>query len=204
MIGSRIPLALTILGAAVIALGGCGGTSEPTRFYVLSTPPNLAAEKPSPDRVRKVSLGVGPVSLPLHLNRPQIVTHDTRHKLDLAEFDRWAEPLKDNFTRVLAENLSILMSTDQVAVFPWKRSIPIDYQVTVEVNSFIVVGDGNSVLAARWMIFGKAGRTLLFTRKTEYRANNDGENFEALVEGLSRTLADLSREIATALLALSS
>ncbi len=74
----------------------------------------------------------------------------------------------------------------------------------MEVIKFIAIGDGNSVLAARWMIFGKYGRTLLFTRKTAFRANNDGENFEALVEGLSRTLADLSREIATALFALSS
>ncbi len=39
--------------------------------------------------------------------------------LRLAEFDQWAAPLGDNFTRVLAENLVMLIPTERVAIFPW-------------------------------------------------------------------------------------
>ncbi|UCC31474.1 MAG: membrane integrity-associated transporter subunit PqiC [Phycisphaerales bacterium] len=41
------------------------------------------------------------------------------HRLTLAEFDRWAEPLAFGFSRVLAENLSALLLTDRVLLFPW-------------------------------------------------------------------------------------
>lgn len=193
---------IVVLGAAILVLAGCAGSTEPSRFYVLSTPLDLTSEKPAAGTSPSMSLGVGPVTLPLHLDRPQIVTHATHHKLELAEFDRWAEPLKDNFTRVLAENLSILIGTDRIAVFPWRRSIPIDYQVTVEVIRFDGVFGGDMSLAARWMIFGKDGRKLLFTRKSQFSAAAGGADFESAVEALSRTLVDLSREIATALQAL--
>jgi hypothetical protein len=49
--------------------------------------------------------------------------------LTLGEFDRWAEPLQDNVSRVLAENLAFLMPTDQSLLQPRPRSAVLDYQV---------------------------------------------------------------------------
>ena len=59
-----------------------------------------------------------------------------RNQLALGEFDRWAEPLQDNFARVLAENLARLIPTDQVLLHAWPRSATLDYQVTVDVLHF--------------------------------------------------------------------
>ena len=57
-------------------------------------------------------IGVGPITVPKYLDRPQIVTRSGRNQLALGEFDRWAEPLQDNVLRVLAENLAFLIPTD--------------------------------------------------------------------------------------------
>src|SRR5262245_23853131 len=50
---------------------------------------------------------------------------------------QWAEPLPDNFSRVLAEDLSLLLATDHVAVFPRKGPVPMYYQMSVEVTRFL-------------------------------------------------------------------
>ena len=115
--------------AFLSVLGGCLGGSSPSRFYLLS--PLSASE--SPVAASGVAIGVGPISLPQYLDRSQIVTRKGENQLHLAEFDRWAESLQKSFTRVLVLNLSTLLSTDRVALHPWNRSTPIDYQVIVDV-----------------------------------------------------------------------
>ena len=79
------------------------------------------------------SIGVGPVQMPEYLNRPQIVSRKSTIELFLDEFNKWAEPLEDNFTRVLAENLANILRTDPVVIFPSRGSIPVDYIVTLDV-----------------------------------------------------------------------
>ncbi len=190
------------LFVCTVVVTACAGATEPSRFYTLSTPPELEQERPKTNKQREISIGVGPVELPPYLDRPQIVTQSTRHKLDLAEFDQWAEPLRDNFTRVLAENLSVLMATDQIAIFPWRRPVSIDYQIAVKVIRFDTAS-GATVLVARWNLFGKDGRELLYTGRSSFRQPVNGASFEATVAAMSETLADFSREVATATLALS-
>ena len=91
---------------------------------------------------RGVALGIGPVALPDYLDRPEIVTRSSGNELSLADFDQWAGRLEDNFTRVLAENLSSILETDRVSLYPWKSSTPVDFQVTVEVSRFERAANG--------------------------------------------------------------
>lgn len=189
--------AIVITASSLMILAGCiGGKSQPSKFYVLSPLPSetgkqvVAAE-------HGLAIVVGPVSLPPYLDRPEIVTRAGGNELHLSEFDRWAEPLRQNFSRVLAENLAILIPTDRMAVFPWEKSPPIDYQVVVEVTRFEGYTDGNSVLMARWSIFGADGKQELVTRQSTFTTpTGTPQNYEATVSTLSRSLADLSREIA--------
>ena len=51
-----------------------------------------------------------------------------QNRFDLSENDRWAEPLDENLTRVLAKNLSVLLRTDRIVVYPW----PIDKKPIIE------------------------------------------------------------------------
>src|SRR5208283_397215 len=109
---------------------GCAGNA-PSRYYVLS--PVTGENRVAPD-ASCPSVGIGPIKLPEYVNRPQIVTRTTPNELTLSYFDLWAEPLSDSVPRILAENLSRLLCTKEVVLFPWKPSRVPDYRVEVELQ----------------------------------------------------------------------
>jgi uncharacterized protein len=188
------------LGVSLLVVSGCANT-PPTRFYVLPTLTSADTAPGTSAAKRDLTIGVGPVTLPPYLDRPQIVTRASRARLALAEFDQWAAPLHDDVARVLAENLSLLIPTDYVVLAPWPRTTAIDYQVTVEVMRFDG-GVGNEVvLAARWAIVSADGKELLM-RKSRFQAAAAAQDYEAMVTAMSRTLDALSREIAATILTL--
>jgi len=186
-----------VISACVVA-SGCGG-SQPSRFYLIHSVtagdilPGQTACRPD------LSLGIGPVSLPEYLDRPQIVTRTSRNQLVLAEFDRWAEPLSDSFTRVLAENLSTMLGTDRVFIYPWPRSTEMDCQVAVEVSHFEGFPEGRALLSAWWTIYGDNGKTVLMRKQSEIAEPVGSGSHEDLVAAQSRVLAAFSREIALAI-----
>ena len=196
--GFAFILALTVI------LGGCGAPSPspPSSYYILSPLSDMKAEAPPSSAEKKITLAVGPVVIPKHLDRSQIVKRTSRHQLVLASLDQWAEPLKDNFTRVLVENLSSLLGTDRVETYPWHRSITVDYQVVVEVIRFDANSMGKSILIARWKVFGNNGREFLFSRRSEFSKQVTEKDLESVVETMSGNLGELSNEIAAALIAL--
>ena len=120
-------LAAIILCGSPLFLAGCAGlgkgTEKASKFYVLDSLLQSETAGQLPTGREGVAVGVGPLKFPELLDRPQIVTRTTRNEVKLAEFQRWAEPLDVNFASTLAENLSLLLSSDRVAVFPWRRSI---------------------------------------------------------------------------------
>ena len=186
---------LIILTTGVMSVWGCA-TTQPAKFYLLSslTKPDVVTK--SKGETSDLSLGIGPISLPKYLNRPQIVTRASRHSLTLAEFHKWAEQLEVNFSHVVAENLSILLSTDRVELFPWKRQRSIDYQVVMDVIQFDRNPEGEALLLARWSLMDGKGQPVVMGKKSRVTVNPKGQDYESLVEALSETLTGLSREIA--------
>ena len=199
----RFLLRLQIISiyASLMVLGGCANT-QPTNFYILSSLSNSNVEKVQSAK-QSIALGIGPVELPKYLDRPQIVTRASSNQLELAEFDQWAGPLKENVPKVLAENLSILIPTDRIAVYPWNRSTPIDYRVVVEITRFEATTDGMTSLVARWNILGKDGKKILLRRRSSFNESAKARNYKSKVSAMNRTLENLSREIAEAIKAVS-
>jgi uncharacterized lipoprotein YmbA len=193
-------LTVVIRVAALLGLGACAST--PSRFYVLNTLP-ASETVPATAADRGPVIGVGPITLPKYLDRPQIVTRASRHQLTLGEFDRWAEPLQDNISRVLAENLVRLIPTDHLLLHPWPRSATLDYQVTVEVRQFDGWVGGESTLLARWSLLDGAEHGL-FNQMVHLHAPSGGHGYDALVVVMNQLLETLSRDIATAIQRLAS
>jgi hypothetical protein len=198
----RFRLVFPALIIALLLSAGCANT-KPSRFYTLSPLATSEGETQGSAEGLGLAIGVGPVKLPEHLDRPQIVTRTSRNELRLAEFDRWAGSLQDDFSRVLAENLSILLSTGRVSLYPWRRSVPIDYQVVVDVNRFDGELGGNTWLIARWSVFGGRDKEVLFMRKSRIIEPSGAQGYRAMAAAQSRALANLSREIAKAIEAIS-
>ncbi|MBS1212422.1 MAG: putative lipoprotein [Proteobacteria bacterium] len=193
---SLLELRLAIVGFCLLLTAGC--SSPPTRFYVLSALPDSA---PAATAVagRDVAVGVGPLQLPDYLDRPQIVTRSGQNALDLAEFDNWAEPLEDNATQVLAENLAVLLPSRRIATYPWKRSTPIDIQVVAKVTRFEHAEEGETVLSTRWRLLSADGAKELLSRESRYRERPAGDSYGATVAAMSRALAQFSRDVAGAI-----
>jgi hypothetical protein len=163
-----------------------------------------AEKAPDPAGIAGVEygVGVGPVKIPEYLDRQEIMTRTGPSRVDLAEFDRWAEPLESNVTRVLAENLSFLLGTHRVSLFPWAGSTKVDYQVVVDLNRFDGTSEGMTILAAHWSILEGGKRKVLVTRKSDFVESADRADFESMVSAQSRLLGHLSREIASEITAL--
>ena len=184
---------LTLL-AVLAAAAGCA-KGPPPDFYVLHAQanPSLAGVE------RGVAVGVGPVELPAHLDRSQIVTRASDYQLELSESHQWAEPLKDSVSRVIAVNLSNMLESNRVYVIPRRQSVSLDFQVSIDVARF----DGRlgeaAVLGARWILYGENTREPLLSRVTIVREDTADSSYDALVAAASRTLEVLSREIADAI-----
>jgi uncharacterized lipoprotein YmbA len=193
------------LRSAVIAMGamlmftlGCGST-RPAKFYTLSPMNDTEIESRDEDTAQGVALGIGPVSFPGYLDRPHIATRKGPNALTFAEFHRWAGSLKEDFSRILAENLSILLATDRIALFPWRSSTPIDYRITANVVRFEGKTGGDVTLKVRWSIIGGAGKKVLVLKTSNFIEPVESSNYEALVAAHSRLVENLSREIAEAI-----
>ena len=186
-------LAATILS---VWLAGCAG-SPPTRFYVLT--PVAAAEPGSakPAAARPIAVGLRRVTLPEYLDRPQIVTRVSPTKVDVAEFDRWAAPLSEAFAGALAENLAVMIPTDDVAVFPWPRAAGIEYEIAVDVTRFEGKLGGSCELVARWTLIDRREKNALITGRSTF-SEPAGGTYETMAAAHSRLVTALGRDIAAA------
>ncbi len=190
--------AILALLAIIVAVGACSST-QPSTFYTLSSLRTSSAAKPVSAN-GALAVGVGPITLPQYLDRPQIVTRNSPNRMDLAEFNKWAEPMGDIFARVMTENLAILIGSQNVVSLPRRRLVPLDYQVEIDISQFDTEASGRTVLAARWSLFDKDGDEPLLTRNSVFTDNAaNAQSYDSVVASMSRTVEALSREIAEAI-----
>jgi uncharacterized lipoprotein YmbA len=149
------------------------------------------------DRIR---IGLATVVVPEYLNRNEIIVNLDNTVYRLAEFNQWAEPLNDNLTRVLEENLTNLLRDESIDVFlTTDSSIPTDYRLEVDVLRL----DGNlgdqATLVAQWALLEAEQDELIQMQRSEYQAPAADNTYKELVLAKSRTIEKLSRDMAGAI-----
>jgi len=179
---------------AVLAVG-CARTATVSHYQLVAERNLSSLDKAGQGLV----IGIGPVRLPEYLDRAQLVSRAGENLLHLDENNRWAEPLAENFARVLAENLSAMRGNGQVLVFPWPSARKVDRQVVVEVVNFENDGSAAVLLKARWGVHGPGGEMLIPEKISIHRAPLPGPGAAQLVAALNAALAGFSRELAAAL-----
>lgn len=188
-----------ILAMVSIFLGGCLGRSQTPRFYALSSmqQDQVISKRESP--ARNALIGIGPIKLADYLDQSNLVTRTSDNQLVKAEYDRWVGSFKDDLINVLADNIGFLLPTERIYLYPWRRSVPIDYQVVLEV----VRCDGRlgeaAWLVARWSVFRGPGKKLLKTNRSSIREPMRDADYAGMVAAQSRAVAKLSQEIAEAI-----
>ena len=203
---SQLIQAAIVLGFVILFFGGCSSfsaRSDPSRFFTLSAiPVGDGAQASDPAHREKISLGIGPVKFPGYLDRQEIVVRSAQNRFQVSEYERWAEPLDENFTRVLSQNLAILLQTDWVVPYPWLSSRKPNFQIEIEVLHFEPNAARDVELAARWLVIDGRNKQPLNLKESRLTRHVNQRSTEASVAALSDTVADLSREIANAVRAI--
>jgi uncharacterized lipoprotein YmbA len=186
---------LLVLFIAVL-LAGCGGGPTPVEFYTLNSLNGMPQQANLADADQNIAIGIGPVKIPRILDRPQIVTRTGPNKIKVDEFHRWAGPLGAGFAQVLAENISLLLATDRVAVYPWEVDFKPQYRIALDIRYFEGQLGENVVLDVVWRVSGQESQKIQATKVSVINEPLPAADYEALVAAKSQAIAQLSREIA--------
>jgi uncharacterized lipoprotein YmbA len=178
----------------VLLLGACARASRPADFYVLS------AEAQSPADGNKTELVVfGPLRLPAYLERPQIVTRKSSGGLDVDEFHRWAAPLPQHMSQVMADNIAILTGNARVIPFLSFRRTDPGLQVLAFISRFEGDDTGAVVLEVTWRVEATDGDAVSPIQRSRYTASAAPGDYAALVAAMNRLLLAWSQDIVIAL-----
>jgi uncharacterized lipoprotein YmbA len=177
-----------LLSSCSFLTGAPGAAAN--RYYVLTEATDLREIA----RLPKLSLGVGPIGLPDYLDRLSIARRSDANRVVYAENDRWAESLGGNVQRILAADLSVLLFTERITLFPWYRTSAPDRRVAIAIQRFEVDPQGKVRLWARWVLRDQNGNRLVsgeFDERREVATNAD-----AVAQAMSDLVGDLARSVA--------
>jgi uncharacterized lipoprotein YmbA len=180
----------------VFLLAGCLSSAPPVEFYTLNSLSAMTQKADPADADQNIAIGIGPVEIPEILDRPQIVTRTGPNKLKMDEFHRWAGPLKAGFAQVLAENISLLLATNQVAVYPWEVDFKPHYRIALDIRYFEGQWGENVVLDVVWRVSDRESQKIQTVKTSVIKEPLSAADYEALVAAKSQAIAQLSREIA--------
>ena len=199
-IAPRVPYAVMIGMFFAVALSGCISVpNSPTpRFYMLQSTHESQVSKKI-NIASGVIVGIDPVKIPKHLDRPQMVTQGKKKMLKFAEFDRWGESLDIGVARMIGEELTVLLPGAQFVLYPWNSSTPVKYQVAVEIVQLDSELDKDMFFVAQWMVIDAQNTKTMIIKRSEFRQPIIPQNYSGLAKTLSTVCASLSSEIADAL-----
>ena len=185
-----------LLTTAVAACSVLEPQADHSEFYVLTSVSEVPTNVP-PAPVGLV-VGVGPIEFPDYLDRSERVVRVGVNQVRFSDNERWAEPLERNFARVLAQNLSVLLDTGRIYVFPWFTSLAISHEVKVDVLQFDTDRDGDATLRVRWALRAESSEQVVISKESRFEQPSRGSGPEGAVQALSEAVGQLASEIATA------
>jgi uncharacterized lipoprotein YmbA len=189
-----ISIGMIIICWLAAVLTGCSHSPRVT-FYTLEV---VTTAETAPPGTTSFSVAVGPVTLPVVVDRPQLVIRAAANRVDILEMHRWAEPLKSSVSRLIAENLARQLGPVRVSVYPQNASENADYRVLVDVQRFAGTPGECVTIDALWSVRHTGGVTTR-TGRSVINEKVVGVSYDVLVEAYGRALAAVSRDITVAI-----
>ena len=190
-----VMISLPLAGLALLT--ACASSPE-SSFSILSPLPEAKARQETLVEGR-LSLGIGPVTVPDYLDRPQRVSGVGAQRIEVDEYQRWGGSLRADIANTLGENLAHLLGTSRVVMMPAEVKLPVQYRLVVDVLRFEAESDGQALLKARWALIDPSAEVALAMRESSFRQPFAKADPDAQVAALSVALGDLSREVAEAI-----
>jgi len=188
-----------ILPAVFLLTLGCRSATPPIAFYTLTGVP--ADGTTSVEATKDpVIIGIDSVKIPDYLDTPRIMTRSATHRIHFSEFNRWGGSLNRDIQRVVAENISRLLSIRPLVVMPENIQITPAYRICLDIHRF----EGNMGEAVRlkavWVFLETEPEKRILERGTAaIVAPVSGMDYNALVSAHDKALAEMSKEIASAI-----
>lgn len=176
-----------------VLLGACA-TTPPPIYYSLDDQALSVAARAAAPRVAIVQ-----IKLPDSLDRPQLFIRGPGNRLQLSEQRRWAEPLRYEIPRVVADDLGRLLDSSGVAALPVDvERFAADFRVQLDVQRLDVVTGQGADLDLLWLLEArqgpvKVGRSTL--REPLAAGDDPAAPVAALRRALDRAAADIAAEI---------
>ncbi|MGD9231963.1 MAG: PqiC family protein [Desulfobacterales bacterium] len=183
-----------IFSLMVFLLASCS-TTPAVRYYTLNPFSEMQPDIPQSVSGTTLAIGVGPVEFPKSLDRPQIVTRISQHRVAVSEFHRWAGSFSEDFLRVLAKNISMLLPKDRVAAYPWTDQFSPTYSIQLIVDQFDGRFGGDVVLNVTWSVWNQKDANRAIFKHTRIKEPVSAGDYDALVAAQSRAIGTLSRAI---------
>ena len=189
------------LALAVWAVGCIGVQRRVVHEYILhwpdETPPTF--DRDAPREPRGSTIAVGPIVLPSYLHRPAIVTirdATAESRIHASSVHTWGEPLEAGVARLLVEVLVLETRSNRISQLPWPFPGQPERRVAVEILAFELDYESQINLVARWTVIDARGAALLVRRVILQESVDDPNDYPQIVDGMSRAVLDLGREIA--------
>ena len=156
----------------------------------------MKAPESAPPGTTSFSVSVGPVTLPMVVDRPQLVLRVSDNRVDILEMHRWAEPLKSG-------SLSTTRGKPGTSTRAGSGlgSIPLECQRKCRLpgtgGHSALRGDARARCHGRCPLVGTPCRgETLKTGRSVINETASGESYDTLVAAFGRAVTAVSRDIA--------
>jgi uncharacterized lipoprotein YmbA len=184
-----------VIGMLAVCLAvvttGCSRSPRVT-FYTLEP---AAQVEPAAVATAVPAIAIGPVTLPELVDRPQFVVRVAANRVDVLETQRWAEPLKSEIPRLIAENLNRLLGSSRVSSYLQHAGADADYRVLLDIQRFESSPGEAVTIEAVWSLRRAAGGAPK-TGHSLVREPVAAAGYDPLVAAYGRALLAVSRDLA--------
>ena len=180
----------------ILSLTGCASSPSET-YYTLSAGAAVNGAIPTASE-SGYSIAVGPITLPEVVDRPQFVLRSGPNQVTVVELHRWAGQLRNEISRVIADNLAADLNVKRVAAYPQSAGDNADYRVLVDIQRFDSTLGESVTIDALWTV-KRVSDGILRTGRSTAKESSGGGTYDAVVAAHSRALATISHEIADAI-----
>lgn len=189
-------LCLLSVVMAGVMLNGCASSPDPHQ-YVFSSGEGWKAATSRDVASSKYIIRFAPVRLPAYLDRPQIVTRLSENQINSDEFHRWGIPLDVTIAEILGAGLARYLPEAYIDVLPSRGQKDTGYQIKIDVARLDGILGGTVELIAQWKIT-REGETadMIAQRLTRYQKDAVNKTYEAYVEAVRLTVAEMAKEMA--------
>ena len=203
--GSFFQIGFALIALVALSLSGCSiipkPAADPTRNYVLATPPATAPAIAVHDSsAKKIVIGLRPIGMPDYLTgRKTIAVRHGNNEIVFNEFARWAEPLQSGIARIVRERLVSSGVASSVEMLPGRavRDYDLIVRITACEGSATSPTEVTTSFSAEYEFTSPNGTLLTGIRYfTAPPQTWDSKTFASLADSLSIAAAALADDIA--------